>query len=129
MTVKTETDAQGSLIYAVFGEEQASETPSEPVSARVEAPEPRTEEAPTTQSVELKTMFGLEAALMAIIRVQRDIHIKYSSDGKTEELVIKSSDGLQHTLKRKGEQLEFSWDPKTPRALKSAVKDELKRLT
>lgn len=129
MTVKTETDAHGSLIYAVFGEpEEASEPPAEPTSERVVAPETRTEEAPITQSVELKTMFGLEAALMAIIRVQRDIHIKYSSDGDKEKLVIKSVDGLQHTLEREGDRLGFSWDPKTPKELKSAVKNELRRL-
>ncbi len=130
MVVKTETDAQGSLIYAVLGdaEEQASVTNPETVSERVVASETRTEEIPTTQTVELKTLFGLEAALMAIIRVQKDIHIRYSSDGKTEELLIESIDGLQHTLKRKDGQLKFSWDSKTPKELKSAVKEELKRL-
>ncbi len=131
MIVKTETDAQGSLIYAVFGdsEEQTSETTSEPTSDQAVVSETRRDDtAITTEPVELKTRFGLEAALMAIIRVQQDIHIRYSSDGKTEELVIESADGLQHTLKRKDGKLRFSWDSKTPKELKRSVKEELKRL-
>ncbi len=131
MVVKTETDAQGSLIYAVIGdsEEQPSETVSESTSDQVVASETRTDETDaTTQPVALKTLFGLEAALMAIIRVQQDIRIRYSLDGKTEELVIESPEGLRHTLRRKDGTLRFSWDPKTPKELKNAVKEELKRL-
>ncbi len=131
MTVRTETDKRGSLIYAVFGdpEDQPSETTSEPITERAVASEVRGDETPTsTQPVELKTLFGLEAALMAIIRVQHEIRIKYASDGKTEELVIESADGLQHKLKRKDGKLSFSWDSKTPKELKSAVRTELKRL-
>jgi hypothetical protein len=131
MIVKTETDAKGSLIYAVFGdpEEQTSETEPEPVPDPVVASETTTEETETvTRPVELKTRFDLEAALMAIIRVQLDIHIKYSFEGETETLVIESAEGLRHTIKREDGKLSFSWDPKTPKEMKNAVKEELKRL-
>jgi hypothetical protein len=74
------------------------------------------------------TRFALEAALMAILRVHKEVHIEFKTAGDVEELAIETVDGLQHTIKRHDGKMTFKWDPKTPKELKDLVALELKNL-
>lgn len=74
------------------------------------------------------TRFALEAALMAILRVHREVHIEFKTSGSVEELTIEAADGLQHTIKAHNGKMTFKWDPKTPKELKDLVALELRNL-
>lgn len=74
------------------------------------------------------TRFALEAALMAILRVHKEVHIEFKTSGDVEELAIEAVDGLRHSIKRHDGKMTFKWDPKTPKELKDLVALELKSL-
>lgn len=74
------------------------------------------------------TKLDLEAALMAVIRVHKQVHLEYQSKGDTEEVTIEGVDGLSHKMKRSKGKLTFEWDSKTPKELKQLVANELKRI-
>ncbi len=97
-------------------------TPTEEVSVQP------TVATPTPAAPRKVTKLDLEAALMAIIRVHKQVHIEYKSKGDSEEVIIESIDGLSHKMKRSKGRLSFKWDPKTPKELKELVAHELKSL-
>jgi hypothetical protein len=127
MEIKTQADHRGTLIFAIV--EGGSKIT--PVTATPATP-PSSTPAPTTPKVAPDsgkgTRFGLEAALIAILRVHESVHLELKIKGDTEQLIIESIDGLSHTLKRRKGKISFKWDPKTPKELKELVAFELKRL-
>ncbi len=125
MEVKTQADHRGTLIYAML-QGDSKIAPSTPAAAAPSIPFPAEPKAVSEQ--EKGTRFGLEAALMAILRVHESVHLELTIKDDTEQLTIESIDGLSHILKRRKGKITFKWDPKTPKKLKELVALELKRL-
>lgn len=134
LEISSLVDRKGTLIYA---ETQAAASKPVVVEQPRVIPEPKittpappapSDEAPPAKPIERGTRFALEAALVAILRVQKEVHIQYKTSGDTEEISIEAIDGLRHTLKRRRGKITFNWDTKTPKSLKDKVAIELKQL-
>jgi hypothetical protein len=137
MDIRSANSPQGTLIFAELqpstGRPAAatrgkpSPAPSATPAAREMPGRPAPE--PAQLSGPKATRFALEAALMAILRVHKEVHIEFKASGDVEELAIEGVEGLRHTIKRHDGKMTFKWDPKTPKELKDLVALELKSLT
>jgi hypothetical protein len=133
LEISSVVDRRGTLIYAETQIEPSRPTPARRPSVASEptiTPHAPTvsEKAPPTTPAPSGTKFVLEAALVAILRVHRELHIQYKESGDSEEISIESIDGLRHTLKRRHGKITFNWDSKTQKSLKDRVAMELKQL-
>jgi hypothetical protein len=140
MDIHSVNTPQGTLIYAELqpsAGQPAAVIRGKPSPAPVPSPTPvargettrRPVAGPAEPPSPKATRFALEAALMAILRVHKEVHIEFKESGDVEELAIESVDGLRHTIKRHDGKMTFKWDPKTPKELKDLVALELKGLT
>lgn len=139
MDIRSLNSPQGTFIFAELqpgAGRQAAVTKGKPSPAPGPSPMPAAREAARQPAAEPAmaptaargTRFALEAALMAILRVHKEVHIEFKATGDFEELNIEAVDGLRHTIKRHDGKMTFKWDPKTPKELKDLVALELKNL-
>jgi len=100
----------------------------EPTAASYGASRQPSSEAETEAPGSKGSHFALEAALIAILRVQKEVHIEFRQSGDVEELTIEGVDGLRHTIRRHDGRMTFKWDPRTSKELKDLVALELRNL-
>jgi hypothetical protein len=139
MDIRSLNSPQGTIIYAELqpsakrpipspaGKASPAASPTPALGARETTRQPAVVSAPETLSGK-GTRFALEAALMAILRVQKELHIELKASGDVEEVNVETVEGLRHTIKRHDGKMTFKWDPKTPKELKDLVALELKNL-
>jgi len=121
MEIRSVSSRTGMMIYA----EVAGAAASAPTAAP--AVEQKMAVSPPSGEVKASTRFGLEATLMAILRVHPETYIRFREAKGVEELIVETADGYTHMLRRRGSQLSFQWDPKTPPEIKRRVAEALKR--
>jgi len=120
MEIRSVSSRTGTMIYAELTE-AAAPAPSA-------APAARPSVMPPGETVKVGTRFGLEAALTALLRVHSEAYIRFREERGVEELVVETADGYTHMLRRRGSQLSFHWDPRTPPDVKKRVAKALKRM-